>query len=241
MFRDARQLVVKAYRPWRKWLTLAVLVIGVPVLAWALFDYGRHRAGYDSGEAGRRLAEAQATATELRELNETLRQRLVTMEQARRIDKQAYAEINADLVALQEEVLELKEEVAFYRGIVSPEQAAEGVRVQSLRLAASGTARAYSYKLILTQMDKAAKPVKGSAKIVVQGLKDQAPAEFSLGELAGQAGGSYKFQFKYFDKSEGDIILPEGFVPTRVVVEVLTDVPRRSRAERSYAWQEVAL
>src|SRR3569832_1751149 len=145
---DARQLVVKAHRPWRKWLARVLMVLCLPLAGWGLFDYGRARAGFDSVEAGRRQAELQGALDRFRETNEALRQQVVTMEQAKEIDRQAYAEINQNLVTLQDEILELKEEVAFFRGFVSPDKAGvSGVRVQSLQLSANGQVRGFTYKL----------------------------------------------------------------------------------------------
>src|SRR3569833_2433759 len=178
MFGNARHMVVKVYQPWRKWLVLVLLVLGLPLGSWGLFDYGRYRAGFDSGEAGRRHGEFRTQHAEARSANETLRQRQVTADQAREIDRQAYAEINNNLVALQDEKHKLKEEVAFYRGIVTPENAgATGVRVQSLHFAAAGRPRAYTYKQVLTQADKEANLVRGLAKITVLGTRTGAAAE----------------------------------------------------------------
>ncbi len=239
MFRNARQWVVKVHRPWRKRLIVAALVLGLPLVLWGVFDYGRYRAGFDSGEAGRMRTELLGTIQSLREANELLRQQTVTMGQARDIDRQAYAEVDAHLLALQKQVLELKEEVAFYRTIVAPANATSGVRVQSLQLKANGGNRGYSYKLVLAQMGADAKPAKGRAKIMIQGMLGRTPSEFSLDKLAGRNSNGYLFQFKYFDESEGDLVLPEAFVPTRVVVEVLTESPAPDRSETVYSWREL--
>src|SRR3569832_2259083 len=213
---DARQLVVKAHRPWRKWLVLVLMVLCLPLAGWGLFDYGRARAGFDSVEAGRRQAELQGALGRFRETNEALRQQVVTLEQAKEIDRQAYAEINQNLVSLQDEILELKEEVAFYRGIVSPDKAGvSGVRVQSQQLSANGQVRGFTYKLILTQLGKEAKSVRGSVRIRLQGLKNNAPTELPMARLDGHNGGSFEFKFKYFDKHEGDIFGPGGGGPAR--------------------------
>lgn len=241
MFRNANQMVVKVRHPWRKWLVAALVVVGVPLGGWSLFDYGRSRAGFDSAAAAKQQAELKEVVANLQVANESFRQEAVTKEQSKDIDRQAYAEISQNLVSLQEEILGLKEEVAFYRGIVAPENSSAGVRVQSLRVAANGQPRGFTYKLVLTQMDKDSKPAKGSVNILLQGIKDKAPAEFAVDQLAGKDNAAYRFQFKYFDKSEGDIILPEAFMPTRVVVEVTTESPKRTRVESVYSWQEVTL
>lgn len=238
---DARQLVVKAHEPWRRWAVLLLTLVGLPLIGWSLFDYGRARAGFDSVEAVRREAGLQAMLDDARGTNEALRQQVVTLQQARDIDRQAYVEINQTLVSLQDEILELKEEVAFYRGIVSPDKAGmSGVRVQSLQLSTNGQPRGYSFKLVLTQLDKDAKAVRGSVRIRLQGLKGDVPTDIPMARLTGRDADDFNFKFKYFDKQEGDLILPVAFVPTRVLVEVVTESPKSARSEVVYTWQEVA-
>jgi hypothetical protein len=239
MFRRAKQLVVTAYHPWRTLAVLAVLAVSLPLGAWGLFDYGRSRAGFDSQSAARERHALQGTVDGLQSDNDSLRQQLANLERAREIDQQAYAEIKSSLESMQDEISELKEEVAFYRGIAAPQQAAQGVRIQNLQISGNGGNRGYSYKLVLVQMDKDARVTRGTVKLTVQGVLDQAQKEYSFGELAGQDGEG-KFHFKYFGETDGDIILPVGFIPTRVVVHVTVESPNRSDVEQVFAWQDIS-
>ena len=239
MSRSAKQLVVTSYHPWRKWVVLTVLVISLPLGAWGLFDYGRYRAGFDSHKAAREHQALQDAIDGLQQGNDDLSQQLANMERAREIDKQAYADIDASLESMQNEIAELKEEVAFYRGIVSPQDATQGVRVQKLQLVSNGGERGYSYKLVLVQTIKATRFTRGEVKLTVQGLLDQAQKEYSFGELSGRNAEGEKFRFKYFGKTEGDIILPADFIPTRVVVHVKVASPKSSEVEAVFAWQDV--
>ena len=239
MIRRDKQLVVTSYHPWRKWVVVAVLVVSVPFGAWELFDYGRSRAGFDSQEASKQRQALQNAIEGLQEGNEALHQQLANKERAVEIDKQAYADINATLESMQNEISELKEEVAFYRGIAAPQNAAQGVQVQKLQLISNGGERGYSYKLVLVQTTKDASITRGAVKLTVQGLLDQAQKEYSFGELSGKNADQEKFHFKYFGKTEGDIILPADFIPTRVVVHVMVDTPKQSEVDAVFAWQDV--
>jgi len=239
MSRSAKQLVVTSYHPWRKWVVLTVLVVSLPLIGWGLFDYGRSRAGFDSQAAAQERRALQDAIDGLQEGNDDLRQEAANTERAREIDKQAYANIDASLESLQAEIAELKEEVAFYRGIVSPQDASQGVRVQKLQLVANGGERGYSYELVLVQTIKAKSSTRGEVRLTVQGLLNQAQKEYSFGELSGRNADGEKFRFKYFGKTEGDIILPADFIPTRVVVNMAVTSPKRSNVEAVYAWQDV--
>ena len=44
-------LVVKAYHPWRTRLVSGLLLVVLLLVAWALFEYGRYSAGFDSFKA----------------------------------------------------------------------------------------------------------------------------------------------------------------------------------------------
>lgn len=239
MSRSAKQLVVKSYHPWRRRVLATVLGLALPLIGWGLFDYGRHRAGFDSWEAAQEKRAMQDAIDGLQESNDELRQQVANAERAREIDKQAYADIDASLESMQNEIAELKEEVAFYRGIVSPQDAFQGVRVQNLRLTSNGGERGYSYKVVLVQTIKARRSTRGQVKLTVQGLLDQAQKEYTFGELSGRSAEGEKFRFKYFGKMEGDIILPPDFIPTRVVVHVTVASPKRSEVEAVFAWQDV--
>ena len=239
MSRSAKQLVVTSYHPWRKWVVLTVLVISLPLGAWGLFDYGRSRAGFDSHKAAREHAALKDSIEGLQESNDDLRQQLANMERAREIDKQAYADVDASLESMQNEISELKEEVAFYRGIVSQQDATQGVRVQKLQLVGNGGERGYSYKLVLVQTIKAKRFTSGKVKLTVQGLLNQGQKEYSFGELSGRKAEGEKFHFKYFGKTEGDIILPADFIPTRVKVHVTVTSPKHSEVEAVFDWQDV--
>lgn len=65
-------------------------------------------------------AQLEAELMELREENAQLRERVVLAERSSQINQQAAMEVKRNLTALQDELLALRQEVTFYRNIVSP-------------------------------------------------------------------------------------------------------------------------
>ena len=238
MFRSEKQLVVTAYHPWRKWVVLVVLVVTIPLGAWGLFDYGRLRAGFDSHSASRKQDQLQSSIYTLQESNNLLSQQVADLDREKQVNQRAYKEIKSSLDSMQDEISELKEEVAFYRGIATPQDAGQGVRIQNLQLSGNGSERGYSYKLVLVQMTKGKSVTRGTVKLTAQGLLNKVQKEYSFSEMSGRDGGG-QFHFKYFGELEGDIILPADFIPTRVVVHVSVQSPKHSEVEEVFAWQDI--
>jgi len=48
-------LVVRAHRPWKSKFIWGIVLLGLLIGGWTLFDYGRFLAGYDSRDAGNEI------------------------------------------------------------------------------------------------------------------------------------------------------------------------------------------
>lgn len=229
-------LVVKAHRPWMTRLLLALAVFAAGVGGWSAYEYGRYRAGYD-GIAAR--VERDRLATELagrdKEVRE-LREKVAVLERAAQVERQAYDEVKTSLLALQDEVLELNEELAFYRGIVSPRQAAEGLQLQSFRLEPNGLTRGYRYKIVLTQVLKNTRSTYGKVKLRLEGMADGRSRVLGLAQVSQKKVNELDYRFKYFQALEGNIELPRGFSPQRVTVQVLPRGKSKSAIEKTFDW-----
>lgn len=167
-------LVVKAHHPWRSRILLVLAVVGLALMAWSVFEYGRFSAGYDSIEASQEHKVLLNHVDELEEQIEKLREEKAVLERAAQIERKAYDELDTTLKVLQAEILELKEELAFYRGIVSPRDASHGLHLQRFKIEPSGKTRSFRYKVILTQVLKNDSTARGVIHINIEGTqKDQ--------------------------------------------------------------------
>lgn len=210
-------LVVRPHRPWRLWLLLALLPLLLAAVARGALEYGREQAALDFSVLEARNEGLQKRLGELEAENRGLRERTVVLERTAQVDRRAHDEVRADLDALQGEIAELTEELAFYRGIVSPGEVEPGLRVQELLLTPGGD-RFYRYRLVLTQVLNHDRRAEGRVALRVEGFEGGEAARYPFEELGG--GDNPRFGFKYFQNIEGDIRLPAGFSPTRVVVDV---------------------
>ncbi|NOX75575.1 MAG: hypothetical protein GXP17_02955 [Gammaproteobacteria bacterium] len=235
----ASKLIIQSHHPWRTRIKTGGAVVVLAGLVWGAFEYGHSRAGLDNQSLLKERAALREQLVDSEQQNRTLRERSAVLERANQVDKQAYGEVENSLKQRQNEMLELKEEVAFYRGIVSPTETASGLNVADFRITGIGADREYRFKLVLTQVKSNSRVVKGYVRMAFEGVRGGVQAEVGMKELSGGALGTLKLRFKYFQHIEGEVVLPEGFVPSRVLVEVVPSGKGRTRLKKTFDWSDI--
>ena len=227
-------LIVTSHNPWRRralFVAMALFVVGG---SWSMYELGQMQGGYNKLEAIQMRHELNKQIDKLNEENQTLREQVTMLERTREVDSASANEVRDSLKQLQDEILELREEADFYRGIISPADRQAGLEIQSFKLEAGGEANIFHYDLVMTQVLRNERVVSGSVKIYVQGVQDGAPQTLDFKDLALNNSVSESFQFRYYQKLGGDIRLPEGFVPRAVQVEISS--PGRKTISKSFQW-----
>lgn len=233
------RLVVRPHRPYRNGIIYTVLAVLIAAAITGAFEFGRIRAGFDASEADARRAALAGDLDLMERQNRELRERIALLERSSEIDSESRTQIQANLTSMQDEVLELREELAFYRGIVSPEDAKAGLRVQSFRLQAGPNAELFHFRLVLIQAIQHDRRASGKVEVTVHGVKAGKPDSIALAELVTGDADKFDYSFKYFQDFEGDIRLPEGFEPVRVEVAVLPKGRSGEAIKRSFDWAQV--
>ncbi len=232
------RIVVRDMPPGRRRLLGAVAVIAVLGGSWGLYELGRYHAGYNLVEARSERHQLMGERDELQQRVRQLREEKVALERARDIEAQAHEEVQADLKELQDEILELKEELAFFRGIVSPGDMASGLRIQSFNVRKNPRTDAYRYQVVLTQVLKNDNFTSGTVDMEIEGIRERGgeKATLSLSDVSVPSDDRLHFRFKYFQEFEGDLELPEGFVPFRVTISVNPSGRRYDPIEETFDW-----
>jgi len=214
-----KRLVVRHHNPVRVALLFIAVVTSAVLAGWGILEYARARSGFDFDSL---REEAQLLSDKNEELLSTiddLRGQQAVLERSQQIEREAYKQLEGTVAGLQEEISELKSELAFYRSIVAPVESSGGLRVQTFEVSGNGLDRGYRYKLVLTQVLKNDRVVRGRAEVAIEGSQNGRMAVLDLAQLDPSKNG-FEFKFKYFQNFEGDFQLPAGFSPHRVTVKV---------------------
>lgn len=229
------KFVIQRSQPRRKLLLLAVVAVAVGAGGYYLAELS-----HDSrGDRVTRLQLEQKSLIgdnrELREENDDLEARLAVLERSKQVDEKAYADLDAYLKQLQGEILELKEELAFYRGIVSSNET-RGVLIHTFVVEREGSTDAYRYSLVLTRNMRNDRLISGTVDLSLSGEMQGALKQLSLKDISVSEDSELSFKFKHFQRLEGRLTLPKGFVPHRVYVKVQTRGKRATDAEKTFDW-----
>lgn len=229
-------LIVKAHQPWKSKFIWGIAAIILLISGWTLFDYGRYLAGYDSRDSGNEIEALLQTQKHLEKRIESLREEKAVLERAAQIERKAYNELDTTLKILQAEILEHKEELAFYRGIVSPKDSRFGLYLQNFFLSQNGDTRSYRYKVVLTQVLKNSRLITGKVKLQFDGLLNGESKLLELRDVTSKKLRDLNYRFKYFQNVEGVVEFPEGFKLLRVNVQILPRGRQRDMIEKTIEW-----
>jgi hypothetical protein len=155
---------------------------------------------------------------------------------ARRLDREAYGQVERTLGELQSQLSRQGDDLAFYRSIVSPDDGVQGLRIQRLEIQPGDGPREFVLRLTLIQAMRHESVASGLAQVVLHGMQGDRPARHTLGELLGRPRAQLPFSFRYFQTIEQAFALPEGFEAFEAEVQVRSS-KLRTPLEQSFAWK----
>jgi hypothetical protein len=215
-------------------IIIAAMVLGC---AYLIYEFGRIQANFNIVDAGRERQTFEDRIASLDDELATLKETVARLETNQNIDSSAYKDVEVSLVTLQAKIQEQTAEIAFYRGIISPEDGVAGLRVQDLRLTRSGAERAYTVRLVLVQSLKHDRTVSGNVGLYVEGVQNGSEVSYPYSQLLGaEADSDWAFKFRYFQDFDREITLPDGFTPESIRIEVRSKTRSISSIEESFAW-----
>jgi hypothetical protein len=208
--------------------------------AYLLFELGRYQGGYSLLDQRRERAAAAQALAERDAGIEELRRQITVLETSREIDRETYTQVEDNLSQLQARIQAQEEELAFYQGIVSPDDGVAGLRIQSLEVAPADSERRYVLRIVLVQAIIHDRRVAGVVRLTVMGSRGGEGVELGLGDLVAEGTpGELSYGFRYFQGLQQELVLPVGFEPDRVNVEIWPREPRGEQILQSFQWDAI--
>ena len=214
-----------------------VIVALIVVSGYLIYEFGRIKAGYDLVEAGNIRQAYEDHIMLLDDQIVDLKQEVALLETNREVDRESYKEVEESLSALQAKIQEQRDAIAFYRGIVSPSDGNSGLRVQDLTVTRGKEEREFNLRLVLVQAMKHDRKVAGDVSLSIAGSQGGVETTYDFGQLLpDDADKKWAFSFRYFQNFDRQLVLPDGFTPERITVEVRSRTRSIASIEESFAW-----
>ena len=230
---DKPRFVIVPHRPHVRALLVVAAVLWLLSVAGTWW-WATSRAAPGLAKVRAELAITSRRAEEAEALVKQLRQNVSTLRRSDQISRSANTELQASLAEREEEVSGLRADVAFYERLVGATGQRRGLSVHEavFQPEAGGTWR---YTVTLTQNLNRGAISKGEARVSVEGVREGRLQTLRWEDLLQKPGApGQPFSFRYFQQLEGSIVLPEGFTPQRVRVQLRSD---GSTVDQAFPWQ----
>ncbi len=213
----------------QSWRSLAVSF-------WLGHRQGQLKAGHDAAASAQERRALEAEVTRLESETSRLNAQVAELEMARRLDREAYGQVERTLGDLQSRIARQGDDLAFYRSIVSPDDGVQGLRIQRFAVRPGTQQREFVIEVTLIQAMRQDSNVSGLVQVVVQGMEGARPAKYSIGQLLGRADAQLPFSFRYFQTIQKAVTLPDDFQPFEVEVSVRSK-RLTSPLRKSFPWK----
>src|SRR5690554_489056 len=185
-----------------------------------------------------KIEQQQATIEQLYQRAETFdyQQHIATVELG--IERAASKNLQHELLIAQDENFALRREITFYQKIMAPELEANGVVIDSLELQPNIAENHYHFRLAIVQMERLRNLTKGQLAITLHGRQNGEAASYDLLNLANIEAKDRQFSLRYFTVQAGDFVVPDGFLPERIDIEVSISGSNQ-KLSRSFFWSRL--
>ncbi len=239
------RLKVVPHRPVKSALIRLLLL----VLVAAALVATKHYAQIEAGKNRPSLQEAEELRSQLAKVSaeaEDLRRELTRLQVSAEVDRQAGEQMRKRVLELREEKAALERDIDVYRVMTSDKNKnPKGISFGVFSVSALQDNK-HQLKLVVQKLAEGDDEFSGLLKFQVVGQKEGQEAKISLHELVVSKVGTeplaedIPLNFKFFQNIETEIVLPEGFVPSRVELAVVSDAKRNPvTVEGQLEWPEI--
>ncbi len=232
------KMVVVPHRPARRAMIAITLFIAVAASAAGGFLYGYYKTmlTQETSQASEEELSSELTAIQLE--NSDLQRQIAILDRSSVMDQKATEEVQSTIKGLRDRVDQLEQDIVYYRQVVSEETQDTGLIVTQLDIDAMREPNQFRYKLVLRQQDADGDTfLTGHVNVNLIGQQDDEQVIIALRDLSAEQDQlDIILRFKYFQNIEGELALPEGFVPERVQVAAVSIEPVDKSIDQGFSW-----
>ncbi|MBS0581450.1 MAG: hypothetical protein JSR36_19505 [Proteobacteria bacterium] len=229
------QVVHQRTRRWRVAVLAATLLIGLFAL-YVVYEFGRYNAGYDRQAVAQRRTELEVKIEHLEKENREMRTKLAELDTFRVGRANEQAEVARAMGELQAQVAREAQELAFYRGVVAQGAASIGLKIEKLRISQGTRPGGFILHLSLLRSGRADGEISGTVQFSLDGTLAGAARSLDLDAVSPQKAHEVRYSFRYYQNIDQEVVLPPGFKPEQVSVEVSSGKKDIAPLSQTFLW-----
>ncbi len=231
--------LITIQRPFRWFMGLLVIIALVVATVWLSYEYGRQMAGFHASDADLVINGQQVEIETLQSKLAEYQRQTAMLERNSKIEDDTTGQLKKTLTQAQNEVLELKKELAFYKSIVAPEQGKPVIVIQTIQLKKDVAGGGYDYKIMVSQQGRNDRFARGAIDVSIAGTNQGVKQTLALSDVSDDASKPMNFGLKYFQNFTGNLKLPEGFEAKSMRVKLKPRSKTLESVDEKFPWADL--
>ncbi len=228
---------VVSYNPWLRSAIIVGVMVAIAVAIVSGFSVGKYSGINEKNEVEAQRDVLLVVSSEAEIEVARLRQEVANLSLGSEVDQQAGEEVRGQVIELKAEIAAQKEDIGFYRSLMSPTKNERGLTIGSWDLFAASGERQFQYKLVMQQLATNHTTLSGVAGLTVVGQQNDVLTRYTLKDLSETMKyDQVKLKFKYFQTISGRIQLPESFEPDHIEVVAETTGKNSVKVDKKFGW-----
>ena len=217
----------------------AILILAIVIISlFCGYRLGNFYHSYQS----QALAQQQARLDFLYQQLVDKTKRINTLDVELEVERMANQRSQKMLKSIEQEHFQVKKELAFYEKVMAPEKAANGLVIDNIQLTKTESPHHYRFQVVLVQQLLRKRYAKGYIEISINGSLNNKPSSMPLSQLSTLTKKDLSFSFQYFQVINGELTLPENFVPETINVAAILPKGKwqeYNRIDQSQPWLKI--
>jgi len=217
----------------------AILILAIVIISlFCGYRLGNFYHSYQS----QTLAQQQARLDFLYQQLVDKTKRINTLDVELEVERMANQRSQKMLKSIEQEHFQVKKELAFYEKVMAPEKAANGLVIDNIQLTKTESPNHYRFQVVLVQQLLRKRYAKGYIEISINGSLNNKPSSMPLSQLSTLTKKDLSFSFQYFQVINGELTLPENFVPETINVAAILPKGKwqeYNRIDQSQPWLKI--
>jgi hypothetical protein len=233
---DGMPRVVRQRAPILRAILAFFATLAVVFALYVVYELGRYHAGYDRQAAALQRTALEVQIEHLEKDNREMRTRLAEADTIRMGRAREQAEVARAMGDLQAQVARQTQELAFYRGVVAQNATAIGVNIEQLHITAGAKPQTFVLHLALVRAGRADNLATGTIQISLDGTSAGGPKSMDLGALTSGHMRELRYNFRYLQSIDQEVLLPLSFKPGQLAVEVQSSRHDVAPLSKTFLW-----